>query len=273
MLGRAFLQAAFFGYSLDQNVSYLAQAPGPDVQQSVVRAWRPEDTGAESSLPPDAWATSWRQHMHPLRLRVDPNSGEPVWSSLEGGRRVDGATLGGIIGGTLGGFAFLLAMWKVGFWLRGGRRSVARGGGGGAAAVELGEKTEVVELGDEKVCEKGVDVVRFEMGDERAVELGAGRDGEVSPGSDGRGSQGAEGMGGSGGTVETERTVVEKDLEDQDVFEMPGDEPLRGSGGGNEVVDAGVETGLNGRRNMAGEDSTGEEKTVSEREDRPKGGG
>ncbi|KAK1832257.1 hypothetical protein QBC39DRAFT_305112, partial [Podospora conica] len=61
LLGRAFLQAAFLGYSLDQNVSYLAQAPGPDVEQSVVRAWRPDDVGAESSLPPGAWHDAWRR--------------------------------------------------------------------------------------------------------------------------------------------------------------------------------------------------------------------
>lgn len=238
-----------------------------------MHAWRPDDIGAQSSLLPDAWATSWRRGMHSLLYRIDPNSGNLVLSSVEGGRRIHGATLGAIIGGTIGGFAFVLAMWEVGFWLRGGRRGVARGRGGGAAAVEMGVRVEMVEIGDEKVCEKGVDVVRFEMGDERAVELGAGRDGEVSPRSDGMESQGAEGMEGSEGTVETERTVVEKNLEGQDVFEMPGDEPLGASSGGGNEGDAGVETGLNGRsNNMAEEDSAAEKKTVSEREDRPKGG-
>lgn len=202
-----------------------------------MRAWRPEDTGAESALPPDAWVTSWGSRMRPLWFRVDPNSGDPIWSSMEGGRRINGATLGLIIGGTLAGVGFLMAMWEVRLWLRGRRRGVARGGGGGggAAAVEMGARVEMVELGDEKVCEKGVDPVRFEMGDERAVELGAGRDGEVSPGSHGMGSQGAEGTEGSVGTIETERTVVEKDSEDQDVFEMPGDEPLGGSAQGTEA--------------------------------------
>lgn len=270
-MGRAFLQAAFFGYSLDQNVSYLAQAPGPDIDQSIVRAWRPESVGVpdDASLPLGAFYKSWSRHMVRLNSTLHPVSGMPTPVADRGG--VDGGLVGGIVGGAIGALVFaMLVMWVVVSRLR--REETGRAGDG-VAAVELGEKTEAVELGDEKVCEKGVDVVRFEMGDERAVELGAGRDGEVSPGSDGRGSQGSEGMGGSGGTVETERTAVEKDLEDQDVFEMPGDEPLRGSGGGNEVVDAGVETGLNGRRNMAGEDSTGEEKTVSEREDRPKRGG
>ncbi|KAK0753007.1 hypothetical protein B0T18DRAFT_385143 [Schizothecium vesticola] len=121
LLGRAFLQAAFFGYSLDQNVSYLAQAPGPDVEQSVVRAWRPESVGVpeDSSLPLDAFYRSWWRHMFRLNTPLDPVSGVPLRATGGGG-------------------------------LRRGKR-----GGGGAVELGLGG-TEVVELGDEKEKEVGV---------------------------------------------------------------------------------------------------------------------
>lgn len=246
---------------------YLAQAPGPDLEPSIVRAWGRESIGVpdDSSLPLDAFNKTWKRHMSTLSSPLDPVSGLPTPVADRGG--VDGGLVGGIVGGAIGGLVFaILVMWGVVSRLTRGETGEA---GDGVAAVELGGTVEMVEMGDENVWEKGVDVVRFEMGDERAVELGAERDGAVTPARDEVGSGGTEG---TVGTVGTERTVVEKDPEDQDIFEMPGDEPLGGSAGGNDV-DAGVETGLNGRRDMAEEDSTGEEKTVSKREDRPKGGG
>lgn len=57
-LGRAFLQAAFVGVSYDQNLIYLAQAPGPDMAQSLIKKVSPNDTTLISD-PIDEFAKSW----------------------------------------------------------------------------------------------------------------------------------------------------------------------------------------------------------------------
>ena len=44
VLGRAFLQAAFFVLNFEKYVMYLVQAPGPDMDQSVMRTFGPDDT-------------------------------------------------------------------------------------------------------------------------------------------------------------------------------------------------------------------------------------
>ena len=58
-LGRAFLQAAFLGVSYDQKFMFLAQAPGPDMDQSVIKTVSRNDTTLASN-PIDSFATSWR---------------------------------------------------------------------------------------------------------------------------------------------------------------------------------------------------------------------
>ena len=42
-LGRAFLQAAFLGFEYENNLSYIAQAPGPDMEQSIIKTFKPTD--------------------------------------------------------------------------------------------------------------------------------------------------------------------------------------------------------------------------------------
>ncbi|KAK4161019.1 hypothetical protein QBC43DRAFT_218541 [Cladorrhinum sp. PSN259] len=59
-LGRAFLQAAFVANRPDLNRTFLAQAPGPHVGQSVIRELQPTDTTFQT-LPPDEFMRSWSQ--------------------------------------------------------------------------------------------------------------------------------------------------------------------------------------------------------------------
>ncbi|KAK3313147.1 hypothetical protein B0H66DRAFT_595598 [Apodospora peruviana] len=59
-LGRAFLQAAFFGINHDQSLLFLAQAPGPKMGPSSLRTLQPSDrfiVAGNNSL--DAFADSW----------------------------------------------------------------------------------------------------------------------------------------------------------------------------------------------------------------------
>lgn len=58
-LGRAFLQAAFFGINYDNEIAYLAQGPGPDLDQSVLRYFADFDGQIETD-PAEAFEKTWR---------------------------------------------------------------------------------------------------------------------------------------------------------------------------------------------------------------------
>lgn len=58
MLGRAFLQAAFLGVDFERNLTYLAQAPGPDMEQSVL-VERPAGREGLETNPIEEWESSW----------------------------------------------------------------------------------------------------------------------------------------------------------------------------------------------------------------------
>jgi len=64
-LGRAFLQAAFYGANLDRNVTFLAQAPGPNMEQSVINDIAPS-TVALSFNSTGSFVESWRGYWTPL---------------------------------------------------------------------------------------------------------------------------------------------------------------------------------------------------------------
>ncbi|KXH53151.1 hypothetical protein CNYM01_01872 [Colletotrichum nymphaeae SA-01] len=55
-LGRAFLQAAFLAVDYESNVTYMAQAPGPRMEQSIVKKF---DDSAISTNPAESFVTTW----------------------------------------------------------------------------------------------------------------------------------------------------------------------------------------------------------------------
>ncbi|KAK1711589.1 aspartic peptidase domain-containing protein [Colletotrichum acutatum] len=55
-LGRAFLQAAFLAVDYESNVTYMAQAPGPRMEQSIVKKF---DGSAISTNPAESFVTTW----------------------------------------------------------------------------------------------------------------------------------------------------------------------------------------------------------------------
>ena len=62
-LGRSFLQAAFLGINYEQNLTFLAQAPGPSMDQSVTQTINPSDrnlTSSSTSSFQKSWAKSWK---------------------------------------------------------------------------------------------------------------------------------------------------------------------------------------------------------------------
>jgi hypothetical protein len=98
-LGRAFLQAAFFGVNYDQNVTFLAQAPGPSMEQSVIQTIKQNDkTLATKSI--SSFADSWRSQWPAL------DSASPVTASSSNPALSPGA-IAGIAVGAVAGLALL----------------------------------------------------------------------------------------------------------------------------------------------------------------------
>ena len=63
VLGRAFLQAAFVGFDIEHDQLFIAQAPGPDMEQRFFKTFRPNHTTVTpNSLGTFAssWASTWK---------------------------------------------------------------------------------------------------------------------------------------------------------------------------------------------------------------------
>lgn len=113
-LGRAFLQAAFFGVNLDQSVTFLAQAPGPTMNQSIIRPLSPADRTLSSTNPLSAFRDSWAAHWSP-----DP----PIRGG--GGASLSAGAIAGIVIGALAGVGLVVA--AVWFLWRRRRRQQGQG--------------------------------------------------------------------------------------------------------------------------------------------------
>lgn len=73
-LGRASLQSAFFASNYDQNVIYLAQGPGPDMDHSVIRQFPPNDSEIQTN-PNSSFEKSWQSIWTPIpEMDVDSNN-------------------------------------------------------------------------------------------------------------------------------------------------------------------------------------------------------
>lgn len=109
-LGRAFLQAAFVGLDFEHNYIYLAQAPGPAMGESVVKAFTPYDGSfwpkKPETNPISEFETSWL----------------PSWTVLEGEKQPDeqpdekkpngvGLRLGLSTGAIVGTVLAMVAVW------------------------------------------------------------------------------------------------------------------------------------------------------------------
>ncbi|KAI0202074.1 aspartic peptidase domain-containing protein [Astrocystis sublimbata] len=60
-LGRAFLQAAFWGVNFDTQKIFIAQAPGPEMNLSVIKTLKSDDTSILSN-PISTFEKSWSRH-------------------------------------------------------------------------------------------------------------------------------------------------------------------------------------------------------------------
>ncbi|KAK3337648.1 aspartic peptidase domain-containing protein [Cercophora scortea] len=110
-LGRAFLQATFLGVNYDTNLTFIAQAPGPNMNQSVVHTLKPSDTSVVSG-PADSFAESWR----PYWTALEDAYGGSGTSTAGAKKPLGAAAIGGIVIGVIAGLALALIGWF--FWRR-----------------------------------------------------------------------------------------------------------------------------------------------------------
>ncbi|KAK0744062.1 aspartic peptidase domain-containing protein [Schizothecium vesticola] len=108
MLGRAFLQAAFLGVDYERNLTYLAQAPGPDMEQSVL-VERPAGREGLESNPIEEWESSWMKRWTVLAAN------EEFLAEQNGNGNGNGLGVGATVGVVMGVLAFVVAAC-VGGW-------------------------------------------------------------------------------------------------------------------------------------------------------------
>ncbi|KAK2591515.1 hypothetical protein QQS21_010790 [Conoideocrella luteorostrata] len=110
-LGRAFLQGAFLAIHQDQNLLYLAQAPGPDMDQRVVQALAENDTVVHTNLA-DTFDTTWGSTWNVLDAPVENNGKNNTAESTpeEASHGLARGAIAGIVIGVVAGLAFVVVL-------------------------------------------------------------------------------------------------------------------------------------------------------------------
>ncbi|GKT51331.1 uncharacterized protein ColSpa_11512 [Colletotrichum spaethianum] len=118
-LGRAFLQAAFLAVDYDREVFYLAQAPGPGMEQSVMKK---SDNSTITWNAAESFTSTWRNFWEPVSvIRSSETETENTGPS-------DGGKAGVVVAAVIGAFA---GLW---FWRR--RRKSKKDPNAPSAAVD-----------------------------------------------------------------------------------------------------------------------------------------
>lgn len=137
VLGRAFLQAAFLGFDYEDNVTYIAQAPGPRMEQSIWKTYQPNDTVISTSLATFAssWSSSWKVLEDDNTTSINNTTNinnttstnnttsanntmtlpQPTSSSKDHRQIPGGAIAGAVVGSVLGAMAIIAAvafLWR-----------------------------------------------------------------------------------------------------------------------------------------------------------------
>ncbi|KAI1110183.1 aspartic peptidase domain-containing protein [Nemania sp. NC0429] len=114
-LGRAFLQAAFYGANHDTQTLFMAQAPGPNMQQRVLKTINENDTSISTNSVDwfeESWSGYWTVHDDPSEMGPTPIPTPPPvpQSGISAGAKA-GIAVGSILGGLgISGAVFLL--WR-----------------------------------------------------------------------------------------------------------------------------------------------------------------
>ncbi len=161
MLGRAFLQAAFWGLDYENNQTYIGQGPGPGQERALVRAW-PAGANTLETSPADSYASTWRAYW--TALPEDRKTSVKVSS-----RGLSGGAIAGIVVGIVVLLTILAgAVW----WFMRKRRNAMHEKEKGSSEARIDNK-EVVTSGPRQAHETWKDAMPAEvMGVEQRHELG-----------------------------------------------------------------------------------------------------
>ncbi|KAH0372562.1 hypothetical protein KCU65_g1020, partial [Aureobasidium melanogenum] len=99
-LGRAFLQAAFFGQQGQTNKTFLAQAPGPGVMAEAITKLASTDTTLTPMVNPPLWNATWTGQLKALPNNVGTGNVESSKS-----KELSGGAIAGIVVGAVAGVA------------------------------------------------------------------------------------------------------------------------------------------------------------------------
>ncbi|MCJ1328095.1 hypothetical protein MMC10_004770 [Thelotrema lepadinum] len=185
MLGRAFLQAAFFGINYDTNSTFLAQAPGPASNGTKLTPINPTDTSitAAQSDSLDALVASWQQTWTPANCAQESAGGSHN-GTIGGNSATPSSAIstGAIAGIAVGGLAVIIILSASAYvYYRRRRRNgpihAPKGGNGGADAHG---KFELPNSQQHKVSEAPGECMKVEMlGQERYEAVGSRLDHEL----------------------------------------------------------------------------------------------
>ncbi|KAJ0159809.1 hypothetical protein CTA2_9074 [Colletotrichum tanaceti] len=120
-LGRAFLQAALLAVDYEDEVAYMAQAPGPHLEQSVVGKM---DGSAIATNPAESFARTWRDHWQPVYM--DHSSSDANDKEKEEEEEEERLSAGGKAGIAVGGVA-VISLFFSGLWFWWRRRKRGKG--------------------------------------------------------------------------------------------------------------------------------------------------
>ncbi|SPO06757.1 uncharacterized protein DNG_09451 [Cephalotrichum gorgonifer] len=157
MLGRAFLQAALMAVNFDSGLLFLAQAPGPGLEQSVIQEL-PEGGEGLEGLAESKFAESWAATWTPL-----PGAEDDTRRKLSGGA-IAGITVGAVAGvAVVAGVVFLLLRRRKAQGAKGQERPASNQTSSEGGVAEL-KGTPVLEMGetDRRIAEMHSPVVVHE---------------------------------------------------------------------------------------------------------------
>ena len=124
MLGRAFLQAAFLGFEYEHNLTFIAQGPGPDMEQSIIKTYEPADTNVTANALgtfASSWASSWTvldvNHTTSTSSSNATSTSQPTSPSPSPspGGLSGGAIAGAVVGSVLGVLVIVtvtIVLWR-----------------------------------------------------------------------------------------------------------------------------------------------------------------
>ncbi|KAL8942837.1 MAG: hypothetical protein Q9211_001223 [Gyalolechia sp. 1 TL-2023] len=130
ILGRAFLQAAFLGFEFEHQLAYIAQAPGPQLEQSMIKVYQTNDTSI-TPRPVGSFANSWAPSWTVLKSSSSPSpnasSLSPVPSSMSTLVRGNssGVTAGIAVGTAVGALAIVAVAATIWRWKKSTQQNIA----------------------------------------------------------------------------------------------------------------------------------------------------